>query len=650
MRHPPKLLFCAFLFIANFVYAFDLSPKTKDEKDLAKHWIRSKVVKSQTRIRGEAQVFLRYARIRGKILPVARMTVIEVDRKELKSMDPDTANFGLGFLLGFKAWSKTKIAEGTYRYLGYDRSGGRLMQVLWKEDKDKFLYSSAFIESEMQTPVAYEVELLQRRLLKSSKKFSFNEFLGPFFNVFEIPKAHAADPPYKKSGYLGSPEEQKALFNVVNMPEENFNQLYRNMKDGTNSLFQIQSYAQRQGLMNPSESSLNRAISGMFNGVTPKQIVDRGTFVSMMTGAAALGGPMGLGGAEVAGIAYSLLDKLYDAIYELCTKDKEYAQLIEDSNAAFAKYVSAEQVVDEATTFRDGLAKLKNSLNELGFTDANISSGRGVNERLKTYKNFLEKVDDHWEKTGEQICNPGRIQELMEDLKPVVDVEGKLLSRLKICKTIDNIGNIISNSLSVKTEARISYLKSVMAIVNKIEKDKKLRNKAGDKITNDFPMASQIAIENLRKTVKEREQEYSDRKGVRMEQCRVRHWGQHSPAQITSLCNTYDESVDPVGRKEQIELAEVKAKASAAIEVWNENTRLATEASPFKNSTVEIIKYDTLGRLTNEMLKGHCLEPGNKCSDVRTPEQVEKVEELLKQRAVSKAEIDKACPPDSNKK
>lgn len=626
MRFPSIFLLIFSFIAADLAQGFDLTPKNKFEKDLKKNWARSKV--SKTNFGNEAQLLVRYAKVRGNFFEVARMAVLEIPKKDVKLMDPDTAVHGLGFLLGFKKWDKRKVAKGTYRYTGFNYDTNSWMLVAWKETEDRFLYSSAFVEAELQTPVVYEVELLQRRLLaESSRKFSFNDFIDSLKIDFTKSVAEAVP-----ANYYGNEDEFNALVKHLNAPKAEFDKTYEDLNDARSAVSAVQNYATNPG---DSFSMSTESIAKMFKDVKLSQVLPTKDVVAAMAGVATIANPYLLGGNILA----SQLDLLVGWIHELATQKKYNEAQLKASKEAYDSYIKSGQNAAVGYYVKFGLAKLKNSLNKLGFTDENISSGRGITERLDVYERFLDRLRHDGE-----TCAAGRLERVIKDLKPFAAIEEKVFKNHEICQTIKNLGDATEHSLIDKRNARITYQDAKDAIRESIDKDADERAKKIKRTVESTPASAKDGIARAEARLEKHKQQYQMRKLDRLRRCQSEDMMKEGVIRKKTRYECLEEDgKSEIGKMEFQGLVDGINDFEDTVENIERERVMAEGTENYDDTGTDLKRHKTLAKFLLELRIEECSEVGGYCRGLKKEEETKMLARLKKEK-ISKAEIQKACP------
>jgi len=617
MSHLPLLVLpTLLLFMASPSFAF-----------LEKNWVKTNSMYSTyPGLSVSAQKLKRYFQLGDQVIPLATMTIVEINKKNIKAGDPDIINIGLGNMFGFKYWDKRQ--EGNdFRYIGVNPKDQGLMQVAWKSEKDRFLYAVAIVEGEAHNPVAYEVEYMQRQLLKGSKSFAAMEWWKFFLDMFMLPSAVAQSNGSKNvkiADYFGSPEEVNALINILNADGNVFSRLYADLKDASTGLAQVP-----PNLIPASEDSgiSASAFKEMYESISPQRMVQ-----SMAVGAAVA--PM----AMASSWALENIDKIYLGLKEFITKEKANLKLLEDSANHHKNYYMNSLNNERADAFKESLTKLKLALDRLKFTQLDLAT---IGNKITVYKRFREKYG----KCQEDL-QKHRLNDLIEALEKLnIYQENGTLKKFKICKSIKNLGVYINGNLIAKDVARRGYLSAINPILDNMRTTMSDGKSTAQKISASADDSFAKAKVDAEKRLVALEQTYGERQKQRIKACEEKQKETKKGNQeITAYCYDYDLKEDPLNRNHNGSYKSSFKKLDTIIDNFNRSALFLKEGGSLENNELELTAYENLSETTRKMTEEGCLEPGGKCPSGLNSEGLDRATEYLKKNQLSRAQLKKTCP------
>ncbi len=605
MKHWQLLLILSGLLSGKTSFAFDLTPRSETDKAIVSRWQKSRIVKSVAPgVKTEAQLFVRQAIINGNKIDLASMTVFELQRKDLKFGSPDTINIGMGHLFGFNSWIKRQIDKDTYKFIGYSKEQGRIMQILWREEPNRFLYSFAMVEEEVLNPVSFEVEFFQRQLLDRKKSAVYD-----FMNVL-IPRAQAetaTEAVYKSEHSWGNEKEVKTLLNLIT-DEKKFEGFYNNVKGVSGSLGKMQSNqfpANSVGYNSISENGFKQLFT--FNASDLAQQMG-------VTAAGASIAPL----AAATSIAISKLDDLYKIVKEAITHEQENLQLLKDAEESHKNYIPAASIHAQAVDFRRGLINFKLALDALGVDQLEETTLR---ERLRVYENLLKDVDEGMKrdvdkKSGLEKCRPDNLRTLVDILRRLVPHEERgAVQKLDICTSIDTLGTVIDSYLQIKQRARTKYLTAINPLLDRMDDDEEKRHDDAETATKKASENFKRASERARKKFEKVKNTYKQRRDQRILKCldSEQRINGTKLRDAEEICDRYDREKDLIGRKELEDLKDAEENFKKSQKYFASTASKLKKKGALENPYQELAAYKDLSVLTAKMTDEICLEPGGLC-------------------------------------
>lgn len=618
-------IFLALFLFPNFTFAFDLSLKTPLEKKLNDNWFSSNVVRSAAPgVKTEAQLWIRYAKIKTKIIPIAGMTVFELQKKNLKGgVDPDYVNIGTGFILGFNSWTRTRLAPNTYRYIGYNETKNRIMQVLWREAKDRFIYAVATVEGEVQSPVSYEVEVLQRKLVSQSQSVVEFDALKYLKETFLPNYAYAEGDP---KNFYGSAEEVLALQKILN-DKEIASDLYTNLKSATAAFAKAPQVASAINSSGPNSVSV-QAFEKIFS-FSPQTLIEQ-------TGVMAVGATVSPIGAA-ATIALNRIDDLYRAVKEFLTDAQKNEQLLKDAKEAHKIYVQNSSTTLASSDFRKGLVNLKLALDKLGISQLEVAT---IQQKGVVYARYFERMKE----CKADAVQLERMETLIKTLKELEVYEKTHFKYMKVCDSLENLGEALDSFLLEKYNSRISYFRAAKAIVKDMKKKAKQANNDAETAKDDFDDVVEEFNDGSTGELEGGLRAYTKRQSERMKPCLENEKNIHNtkPEDASNKCRDYDRNYDPFGIKAKGDLEKLK-KSKKKTDRNLKNMEVANMGD-LANSQQRLKFYERTTDLMGKMALESCIEPGSNCNVPRDHEAFNEIVKNLEEQRMTQAELRKACP------